>query len=237
MCGNHEHAKPSTLTDLREALASDTVQLWRLAGEIEEKLKEKMTCTEYPLLKDQQLQIQCESNDTKVADGKSALLEVQVCPRESVSYQWMKDGQFLSESSSFSGTHRAMLFITQVNQGTEGEYCCHVSHCSEQLTSSTVAVTVKYSKVKKYLLDLYTYQSEIPQDSWFLVSPNNFVDLSLIEANKLQNTEDNFFVQNEIEAILEIREKVKYEDAFSNKTLGRALDPHANSTWLSKLTE
>ena len=26
-------------------------------------------------------------------------------------------------------------------------------------------------------------------------------------------------------------------DHFINKTLGRALDPHANGTWLSKLTE
>ena len=223
VCGNYKHAKPPTLTDLREALASDTVQLGRLAGEIEKRLKEKMTYTAYPLLKDQQLQIQYESNDTKVADGKSALLEVQVCPRESVSYQWMKDGQFLSESSSFSGTHSAMLFIKQVNLGTEGEYCCHVSHGSEQLTGSPVAVTVKYTKDKKYLLDLYTSQSEIPQDSWPLVSPNHFVDLSLIKANKLQNTEDNFFVQNEIEAILEKREKVKYEDAFSDYESGALL--------------
>ena len=223
VCDNHKHAKPPTLTDLREALASDTVQLWRLAGEIEERLKEKMTCSENPLLKDQQLQIQYESNGTKVADGKSALLEVQVCPRESVSYQWMKDGQFLFESSSFSGTHSAMLFMSQVTQGMEGEYCCHVSHGSEKVTGSPVAVTVKYSKVKKYLLDLYTSQSEIPQDSWPLFSPNHFVDLSLIKANKLQNTEDNFFVQNEIEAILEIREKVKYEDAFSDYESGALL--------------
>ena len=92
----------------------------------------------------------------KVTDGKSSLLEVQVCPRESVSYQWMKDGQPLSESSAYSGTHSAMLLINQANQRTEGEYCCHLSHGSEQLASSPVTVTVKYHPETKSVFLTYT---------------------------------------------------------------------------------
>ena len=210
VCGNHKHAKLPTLTDLREALASDTVQLWTLAGEIEERLRMKMTSTNIPSVTDPQLndclQIQYESTNTKVTDGKSSLLEVQVCPREPVSYQWMKDGQPLCESSAYSGTQSAMLLINQANQRTEGEYYCHLSHGSEQLASSPVTVTVKYHKDKKCLLDLYTAQNEIPQDSWPLVSLNTYVDLSLIKANKQQNNDCNFFVEGEIEAILEKRE-------------------------------
>ena len=224
VCGNHTHAKPPTLTDLREALASDTVQLWTLAGEMEEKLRMKMISTNSPSVIDPQLndclRIQYESTNTEVTDGKSSLLEVQVCHRESVSYQWMKDGQPLSESSAYSGTYSAMLLINEANQRTEGEYCCHLSHDSEQLASSPVTVTVKYHDDKKCLLDLYTAQSEIPQDSWPLVSLNTYVDLSLIKANKQQNNDSNFFVEGEIDAILEKRERVQYEDAFSKYERG-----------------
>ena len=216
VCGNHKHAKPPTLTNLRENLASDTVQLWRLAGEMEEKLKVKMAGTDCPLVKDPQLsnclQIQYESMDTEVADGKSTLLEVQVCPRESVSYQWMKDGEPLSESSAFSGTCSAMLLINQASQGREGEYHCHLSRGSEQLITSKVAVTVIYPPEKKCLINLYIALDEIPQDSWPFISANRFVDLALIKSSKV--TDSSFFIGREMEDILEKREKVEYTDAF-----------------------
>ena len=216
VCGNHKHAKPPTLTDLRKTLASDTVQLWRLAGEMEEKLKVKMAGTDCPLVKDPQLgnclQIQYESMDTEVVDGKSTLLEVQVCPWESVSYQWMKDGQPLSESLAFSGTCSAMLLINQANQGREGEYHCHLSRGSEQLITSKVAVTVIYPPEKKCLINLYKALDEIPQDSWPFISANTFVDLALIKSSKV--TDSSFFIEREMEDILEKREKVEYTDAF-----------------------
>ena len=217
VCGNHKRAKPPTLTNLRDTLASDTVQLWRLAGEMEEKLKVKMAGTDCPLVKkDSQisngLQIQYESMDTEVVDGKSALLEVQVCPRESVSYQWMRDGQPLSESSAFSGTCSAMLLINQANQGREGEYHCHLNHGSEQLITSKVAVTVIYPPEKKCLINLYKALDEIPQDSWPFISANRFVDLALIKSSKV--TDSSFFIGREMEDILEKREKVEYTDAF-----------------------
>ena len=225
VCGNHKHARPPTLTELRETLASDIVQQWRLAGEIEERMmKVKISSTISPSVTDAQLsdclQIQYESTNTKVADDKSALLEVQACPKESVSYQWMRDGQPLSESSAFSGTHSAMLLIYQASQGTEGDYCCHISRDSEHLTSSPVTVTVKHHKGKKCLLDLYAHLSEIPQDSWPLVSANAFVELSLIKATKVLNNDCNFFVEGEIEDVLERREKVEYEEAFGKYERG-----------------
>ena len=217
VCGNHKHAKPPTLTNLRDTLASDTVQLWRLAGEIEEKLNVKMAGTDCPLVKkDPQLsnglEIQYESMDTEVVDGKSALLEVQVCPRESVSYQWMKDGQPLSESSAFSGTCSAMLLINQASQGREGEYHCHLSCGSEQLITSKVAVTVIYPPEKKCLINLYKALDEIPQNSWPFISANTFVDLALIKSGKV--IDSSFVIEREMEDILEKREKVEYTDAF-----------------------
>ena len=39
------------------------------------------------------------------------------------------------------------------------------------------------------------------------------------------------------EAILEKLEPMGMAKRFSNKTLGRALGPHANGAWLNKLTE
>ena len=61
--------------------------------------------------------ISLEPSDTTVADEKSTLLEVQVSYIEVVSYQWMKEDQPLSDSSSFSGTHSSMLFIYKSSQG------------------------------------------------------------------------------------------------------------------------
>ena len=212
VCGNHKHAKPPTLTDLRDTLASNTVA---------RKLEMKMACTSCASEKSQNLdvslRIQRESIDTEVADGKSTLLEVQVCPRESVTYRWMKDEQPLSESSDFSGTCSAILLINQARWGTEGEYCCLVSHASEQFTSSNVTVTVIYPPEKKCLLNLYQTQSEIPQDSWF--SANTFISLALVKVNKLQ-THDNLFVEGEIDAILEKRKRVEYKDAFGKYEIG-----------------
>ena len=46
------------------------------------------------------------------------------------------------------------------------------------------------------------------------------MEISLIKANKQQNNDCNFFVEGEIEAILEKRERVQYEDAFSKYERG-----------------
>ena len=62
------------------------------------------------------------SYHTEVADGKSTLLLVQSSPRESVSYQWKKDGQPLANGSTYSGVHDDILVVSHASQGTEGEY-------------------------------------------------------------------------------------------------------------------
>ena len=46
------------------------------------------------------------------------------------------------------------------------------------------------------------------------------MELSLIKTNKQLNNDSNFFVEGEIEAILEKRERVHYEDAFSKYEKG-----------------
>ena len=53
-----------------------------------------------------------ESIDTEVADGKSALPEVQVYPSESVS-QWMKGGQPWYFSGELCFSKRVMVFFFQ----------------------------------------------------------------------------------------------------------------------------
>ena len=56
-----------------------------------------------------------QSSDTTVTDYK-----VHASPGESVSYQWMKDGQPLSESSDFSDTCAEILLINEASLGAEG---------------------------------------------------------------------------------------------------------------------
>ena len=118
-----------------------------------------------------------QSNDTEVADHKSALLELHASPSESVSYQWMKHGRPLSESSDFSGTCSEILLINQASLGAEGEYYCQVSCGRQQMTSTPATITVIYPPDKECLISLYSSLSEVPDDSWPLASAKTFIDL------------------------------------------------------------
>ena len=73
-------------------------------------------------------------------------------------------------------------------------------------------MTVIYPPEKKCLIILYKALDEIPQDSWPFISANRFVDLALIKSGKV--IDSSFFIEREMEDILEKREKVEYTDAF-----------------------
>ena len=214
--GSYEKVKEATLMNLKSALESVLVGEGRIARDLEDNYKEAIksnTCPHDECVESGPLpfRIVYESSDTEVADHKSALLEVQVSPSESVSYQWMKDGRPLSDRSDFSGTCREILLINQASLGAEGEYYCQVSCGSQQLSSTPATITVIYPPDKECLISLYSSLSEVPNDSWPLGSKTTFIDIILVQTQKYTNV----FIEEEMEALLCDKERIEYKDAFS----------------------
>ncbi len=124
-----------------------------------------------------------QSYDVKVADGKSTLLHVQASPRQSVCYQWKKDGQSLANSCTYYGVNEDILVVSHASQGTEGEYTCCVSCGGSEKCSNKITLTVLYPPAKKKFLDLYsTQKEEVPLDSWPPVGTKSFINLSIVES-------------------------------------------------------
>ena len=138
----------ATLNNLRKALASSTVSLKAMSDELgnyqpvsvskqptvdpkdnivsNQSFDTDMPKAKRPRLKPV-LEIDCQSLDTEVAEGRSTLLEVQVIWDGSESYQWSKDGQPLVDGADYSGVSSNMLYINRASLSAEGKYCCSVS--------------------------------------------------------------------------------------------------------------
>ena len=174
---------------------------------------------------DSALNVIYQTTDTEVDDGKSTLLEVQVNPNESVSYQWMKEGQSLSDDSTYSGVCSDILAISSASLCSEGEYTCHINRGSEEVISEVAVLTVNFLPEKKRLINLYSKRKEIPQDSssWPPVGTSTFINLALIKKKK-QDTDDNdYSVQGDADDILAKKEKVEFEEMFGTYESGKLL--------------
>ena len=138
----------ATLNNLKKALASKTVGLKTMSDELEnyQLVDPKNSNTDMPKAKHPCLkpvpEIDCQSLDTEVAEGKSTLLEVQVICDGSESYQWSKDDQPLVDGADYSGVSSNMLYINRASHGTEGNYCCCVSTSSGNVYSDGIDLAV-----------------------------------------------------------------------------------------------
>ena len=174
---------------------------------------------------DSALNVIYQTTDTEVDDGKSTLLEVLVNPNESVSYQWMKEGQSLSDDSTYSGVCSDILAISSSSLFSEGEYTCHISRGSKEVISEVAVLTVNILPEKKRLINLYSKRKEIPQDSssWPPIGTTTFINLALIKKNT-QNTDDNdYTIQGDADDILAEKEKVEFEEMFGTYESGKLL--------------
>ena len=203
--GDYDGARPATLNSLRKALTSKIVGLGDVARKL---LTYKRSLDPLPVTKKPRLsfatEINYQSYDSEVAEGKSTLLEVQVISNGCESYQWRKDGQPLLDGADFSGVCSNMLYINRASQGTEGKYCCCVSNGSETVCSDEMNLVVIYPPEKEHLIKLYSLmESEVLKDSWPPVGNSTFINLVLIK-QKPMNRRD----------ILESKEVVKYEEVF-----------------------
>ena len=222
--GGHDGAIPATLDRLKAALASETVGLGNLAvslhkyeASMQNILLENEVCL--AIDKPQNLnyskpEINYQSYDAEVAEGKSTLLEVQVSSNGCEYYQWSKDGQPLLDGPDFSGVSSNMLFIDRASQGTEGKYSCCVSNGSETVCSDEINLMVIYPPEKEHLIKLYSLmESDVPKDSWPPVGNATFINLALVKKNPIRRC-DYYTVRGDVDDILKSKEVVEYEEVF-----------------------
>ena len=160
--------------------------------------------------------------NTKVSDGKSALLEVQISPlHKPQSYAWSKDGPVLTNSRSepqYDGVNRPILFIDHADHEKEGNYECHVK-CIGKEVSIEIKLTVIYPPEKKHLIYLYSRCTELPRDTWPPVSTNTFIHLALIKRGNMEDTYD-YTIQGNLDDILSRKEEAPYEQVFNQYESG-----------------
>ena len=213
--GIHDGARPATVDVLREALSSEVVGLPKLVQDLNKFNTHVETSTESGLRSLESLpQIECQSYDTEVAEGKSTLLEVQVSSSGCESYQWSKDGQPLLDGADFSGVSSNILYIDRARQGTEGKYSCYVRYDGKKLCSDEINLMVIYPPEKEHLMKLYSLmEREVPKDSWPPVGNSTFINLVLIKQSPTSRC-DYYTVRGDMDDILESKEVVEYEEVF-----------------------
>ena len=179
--------------------------------------------TESRSISSTEVEIVGQSYATKVNEGKSTLLEVQLSGSGGESYQWSKDGQPLQEGVDFSGVSSNMLYVNRARQGAEGKYSCCVRSGSETVHSDDINVTVIYSPHKEHLMKLYRLrESEVPIDSWPPVSNTTFINLVLVEQS-VSSQMDYYTIRGDMDDIVEAKENISYENVFREYREGALL--------------
>ncbi len=211
--GGYEGARPATLSSLRTALASETVEFNKLAQYL---VTYRGYVASLPITKKARIStIISQSRNNEVAEGKSTLLEVQVSDEHCVSYQWSKDGVPLIDGADYSGVCSNILYINKASQCTIGNYSCIVSRSSETENSEEMCLTVIYPPEKKELLELYSFMmNESHQESWPPVRNSIFLNLALITKKPISSHE-YYSLNEDVDDILESKELIHYEEVFA----------------------
>ncbi len=215
--------KPATLTKFKEILKGQIVQMPAIADNLIADNLDLLPSPKRPCL-DTSLNIHArilrQSLDTVVGYGKSTLLEVQVHSNEPVTYQWTKDGQPLSEGTSYQGTSSSILLVSHRNmasQHIEGRYVCEVEGIGR---SREISVSIEYPDRIQCLLDKYISLREVPEDTWPPVGTESFVDLALIKRESDKLKEYDYSVRGDMDDILSKKEKISYEECFGKYESG-----------------
>ncbi len=210
--------KPVTLKKLKEILKGSIVELPAIADKLDlpPSLKRPRLDTS-PNFHERVLS---QSLDTIVGYGKSTLLEVQVHSNRPVTYQWTKDGQPLSEGTSYQGTSSSILLVSHRNmasQHIEGRYVCEVEGIGR---SREISVSIEYPDRIQCLLNTYIPLREVPNDTWPPVGTESFVELALIKRESDILKEYDYSVRGDMDDILSKKEKISYKECFGKYRSG-----------------
>ena len=224
--GNHSHAKPPTVGSLKETLGSKVVGLGKEASQLQNNIEKHIQQVEGPSTLAKRIRLEClplkivfKSCNILITESNSALLEVQagIVGDETISYQWTRNGSPLSDGLGYSGTCKEILYIDSVTIKSEGSYVCKLQSCRETIESDPIIVTVKVLPTRKTLIDMYCFQPEVPEDSWPPVG-NKYINLALIKQGNINSAGKyaRSTVRGDMDDILRDKDRVEYEEVFSN---------------------
>ena len=218
ICADDNIPAKTSLSSLKKALSKDIVGESRVALNLVKEVH-KARQTDTPVLPKHVdskplLFIVDQSYNTEVADGRATLLYVQASLTESVSYKWNKDGEPLANCRTYCGVEEDMLVITSARQRVQGNYTCCVSYQEQKVTSNDITLTLIYTSEKIRLLNLYSVQSEVPQDSWPPVGTKTFINLVLIKKVSQQCDPKHYALSGDADKVIEQKEKIEYSEVF-----------------------
>ena len=223
----HSHACDPTLENLERVLRSEMVGLGEIANQLKDNLHdsgitfktdEQNLMSQAKLLRCEglPLEIVSQSRDAIVTDGKTTLLEVQaVTSRDYITYQWMKDGCPLDDTN-LCQRYNNILCIRDCDQSSNGKYTCELSDGLNRGSSRPISLTVNISSVRKALIDRYSTQAEVPEDSWPPEGANTCINLALIKQGNINGEYARKTIQGNVDDIMTDKESIEYEAAFTN---------------------
>ena len=210
----HQNAKHAHLKIIKKALQSDLVGMNALANKLNEKFREKISAIT-SIDGVSVTKIEYQSSEIEVTDGKSTLLGVQIPQSETATYQWMKEGQHLSNDLIYSGVCTDILFIRKACQGIDGNYTCEIRRDDKEQIKE-VRVSLIYCPEKKCLLDRYSLLNDIPRDSWPPVGTSTYIELALIHEKRNIQKKYDYSIRGDIDDILKEKDKMEYKRLFGN---------------------
>ena len=230
----HADAKAPTVENLKTALRSKTVGLGDVACEVEDHFQnQEIPPAKKPSLDTvpsdtSSLEIVSQSCDAIVAEDKCTLLEVQVASQSDsvVSYQWMKDGSPLEEGDEFQGVNEPILSVANASLAIAGMCVCEISSSespSSSLSSEPIQVVVTSLPLKKILIERYSDQPGIPEDSWPPVSNDTYINLALVKQGSVAGGYTRSTIQGDIDDIIGDKVSIEYESAFTDLEDGTRL--------------
>ena len=203
--GHHAQACPVTLSNLKIALSSSIVGCSLAAEELDRAFQSSLSPdTSGP-------STNTPSSNAEVQYGRSMLLGVEVYHSQSLSYQWMKDGQKLHNNNCYDGTDCGVLHI---NDATDSDkYTCVIELGENSIWTIDTFLDVVLPTKDRFLVDMYALLNEIPPDSWPPHSTGAFITLALIIQGRKSENYPRCIVRN-IDDILGEKEVTEYIQVF-----------------------
>lgn len=220
-------ARPPTFETLREALRSDVVGLGAEANSLkreefqrdhlslskEYRKATNILCTEM---------IVCQTPNVEVKEGNSVLLEVQVNANPK-HCEWYKCDNLLKPITT--NCKRNILYISANDLTSEGYYRCEMRFEGPKLWISqpiSLAVCTPLDFHQQFLIDRYTAQPEIPEDSWPPVVAGTFINLALIKQKSIHRAGEYGCktIRGDMDDIFKDKEGISYDKAVDGLSSG-----------------
>ena len=257
-----QRPKPSTMSSLKQALASQTVGLGALANQVKTHFTSNIKELEIPHHTFHFLKINASLTTPRVSfshsqnlhsnENASVLLEVQVTSNKeltTLAYQWLKDEQPLQCCEAYSGTNGPILCITNADIDMDGsKFSCEVKSNilkdSVNTTPATLKVSCPLDTFRGSLCSMYLSQPEVPKDTWPPVSSKKHINLALIRQEQVDYSAPyaRLTIRRDMDDILQHKEKVEYDQMLKGLRSGHVVfiegrPGSGKTTFVHKITQ